>query len=118
MLVTTTPAECTSVAEHAAPKHVLSAEEIIRAVQAEEAERKAEEEGQEAPKAVVVTLKLSYETFMETAHKLATFVAHIIFDDRSLQEVSVRASCVTPAYVQVHHGMDVFLCRHKSVMFA
>jgi hypothetical protein len=92
MVLTTTPGESASALDKATATVERSAEAIIRAVQLEEAlladaEGENGEEG-EAPKAAaVVTLKLDYETFMETAHKLAVFVAHIIFDDRNLQEV-------------------------------
>lgn len=88
MLLTTTPAATATAAQSTHTQATNTAEAIIRTVLVEEAKRKQQEEDPTAPKPIVVTLKLNYETFIETAHKLAIFVAHEIFDDRNLQEVT------------------------------
>ena len=49
------------------------------------------EEKADAVKAVVIVLvKLGFEVLIATAHKLAVFVAHVVCDERRLQEVRVE----------------------------
>ena len=65
----------------------MSSEEIVKQILLEEENKKLNNEIENIKENVIVTLKLNYETFMDISHKLALFVAHIIFDDRNLQEV-------------------------------
>jgi hypothetical protein len=109
MVLTTTPTAAAAVQDTTHAQSTNTAEAIIQAVLEEEERKKQLEESTEAPKPVVVTLKLNFETFIETAHKLALFVAHDIFDDRNLQEVSTVPENVpsgSSSYMQtVFHTM-------------
>lgn len=63
------------------------ATKVAAAAAAKEGAQQVAETESTKPAVAVVALKLGYEVVMEKAHKLALFVAHVIFDDRNLQEV-------------------------------
>lgn len=96
MALTATPAACSAIVTQAQRSDSLSPDSIILETQkaAQEAQRQRQSahtgpvEGEaEAAKPVVAVMKLTFDMLMEGAHKLAIFVAHIVCDDRSLQEV-------------------------------
>lgn len=94
MAMTTTPEVCATMQEELLPAAGASPSDIIKAVVEQETAKAAaaadgaEKEAESAKPVAVVSLKLSYEVALEAAHKLALFVAHVICDDRNLQEVS------------------------------
>lgn len=95
MTMTTTPVVCSAMQEKGNTNTASSPSAIIQATTAQLEASKIGEgkdgaesaDGSAKPVAVVVALKLSYEVILECAHKLAVFVAHVICDDRNLQEV-------------------------------
>jgi len=102
MTLTTTPAACNAIVSRAMPADSQSPDSIIqetqRAAQEAHAQRQSAHSGPteaeaDAAKPVVAAIKLSYELLIESAHKLAVFVAHIVCDDRSLQEVHIYCTC-------------------------
>lgn len=98
MALTTTPAQCAAITvkhqtsgTHESPDSILK--EVERTAQEERNKRHngthtgSAEAETEAAKPMVMVVKLNFELLIETAHKLAVFLAHIVCDDRTLQEV-------------------------------
>jgi len=103
MTLTTTPAQCAAitakyrtVTTHETPDSILK--DVERTAQEERHKRHhgtqagPNEGEEEVTKPVVTVVKLSFELLIETAHKLAVFTAHIVCDDRALQEVRYALS--------------------------